>query len=160
MSAILTTGGKAPAFKLQSSAGRDVSLQTLKGKKAVLFFYPKDDTSGCTREAIDFTALAKNFEKAGAIVLGISPDSLQKHAKFIEKHGLGVELLADEDKSMLEAYGVWAEKSMYGRKYMGVVRTTVLIDEKGKVAQVWEKVKVPGHAENVLAATMALESER
>lgn len=156
MSAALEIGSKAPAFERPTSAGRDVSLSSLKGKKVVLYFYPKDDTSGCTREAIDFTELAAEFEKAGTIVLGVSPDPVKKHTKFIDKHALGVELLSDEDKSMLEAYGVWAEKSMYGRKYMGVVRTTVLIDNKGKVAQVWDKVKVAGHAQAVLEAAQAL----
>lgn len=156
MAGKLEEGDRAPAFKLPSSSGRTVSLSALKGKKAVLYFYPKDDTSGCTREAVDFTGLAKEFEKADAIVLGISPDTLAKHEKFITKHKLGVELLADEDKSMLEAYGVWAEKSMYGRKYMGVVRSTFLIDEKGKIARIWSKVKVAGHAEEVLAAVREL----
>ncbi|MDP4594763.1 MAG: peroxiredoxin [Beijerinckiaceae bacterium] len=156
MSEAIKEGGKAPAFKLASSSGTDVSLSALKGGKAVLFFYPKDDTSGCTREAVDFTSLLKDFEKAGTRVIGISPDPVKKHAKFIEKHDLGVELLADESKTMLEAYGVWAEKSMYGRKYMGVVRTTVLVDATGKIARIWPKVKVPGHAAEVLEAAKAL----
>ncbi|MGE3247531.1 MAG: thioredoxin-dependent thiol peroxidase [Beijerinckiaceae bacterium] len=156
MTSKLKEGGKAPAFKLPASSGGDVSLASLKGKKAVLYFYPKDDTSGCTREAIDFTALAKEFEKAGTAVVGISPDSIKKHQKFIEKHNLGIELLADESKSMLEDYGVWTEKSMYGRKYMGVERTTVLIDANGKVAKVWNKVKVAGHAQEVLEAAKAI----
>ena len=155
-SGILKEGDKARAFKLPSSAGRTVSLATLKGKKAVLYFYPKDDTSGCTREAIDFTGLAKDFEKTGTVVLGISPDPVAKHEKFIAKYDLGIELLADEEQSMLQAYGVWQEKSMYGRKYMGVVRTTFLIDEKGKIARVWDKVKVAGHADEVLAAARDL----
>ena len=156
MSEAISEGGKAPAFKLDSSSGGHVTLASLKGSKAVLYFYPKDDTSGCTREAIDFTGLLKDFKKAGARVFGVSPDPVAKHEKFIAKHELGVELLSDEGKSMLEAYGVWAEKSMYGRKYMGVVRTTVLIDEKGKIARIWSKVKVAGHAEAVLEAARAL----
>ena len=156
MSDVIKEGGKAPAFKLASSAGGDISLSALKGSNVVLYFYPKDDTSGCTREAIDFTALLPEFEKAGARVFGVSPDPLKKHAKFIEKHDLGVELLSDETKAMLEAYGVWAEKSMYGRKYMGVVRTTVVIDAKGKIARIWSKVKVAGHAAEVLEAAKAL----
>lgn len=156
MPANIQEGGKAPAFKLPSSGGKDVSLSSLKGKKAVLYFYPKDDTSGCTREAIDFTALLDKFAKANTRVFGISPDPVKKHAKFIEKHELGVELLSDETKSMLESYGVWAEKSMYGRKYMGVVRTTVLIDEKGKINRIWNKVKVSGHAEEVLEAAKSI----
>ena len=156
MTAKLTVGKKAPTFKLPSSAGNTVSLASLKGQKAVLYFYPKDDTSGCTREAIDFTGLAKDFQKAGTVVYGISPDGLAKHEKFIEKHNLGIDLLADESKKMLADYGVWKEKSMYGRKFMGVERTTVLLDATGKVAQVWNKVRVAGHAEQVLAAAKAL----
>ncbi len=153
---VLVPGKKAPAFKLPSTSGEIVTLATLKGASAVLYFYPKDDTSGCTREAIDFTGLAKDFKKAGTRVLGVSPDSIGKHKKFIVKHELGLELLADETKEMLEAFGVWKEKSMYGRKYMGVERTTVLIDPAGKVVRVWEKVKVHGHAQEVLEAAKAL----
>ena len=152
----LTEGKKAPAFKLPSSSGVDVSLASLKGEKAVLFFYPKDDTSGCTREAIDFTSHLGAFKKAGTRILGISPDTLKKHDKFIEKHELKVELLSDESKTMLESYGVWKEKSMYGRKYMGVERTTILIDPAGKISKIWNKVKVPGHVEDVLEAAKAL----
>lgn len=157
MTAKPEAGQKAPAFKLPRNGEGHISLASLKGRKAVLYFYPKDDTSGCTREAIDFTALAKQFEKAGAVVLGVSPDSVNAHDKFIKKHNLGVTLLADEERSALEAYGVWVEKSMYGRKYMGVERTTFLIDGKGRIARVWPKVKVPGHAEEVLAAVKSLE---
>ncbi|MBM3608604.1 MAG: peroxiredoxin [Alphaproteobacteria bacterium] len=149
-------GDKAPRFNLPRNGGGKVSLASLKGKAAVLYFYPKDDTSGCTREAIDFTALGKQFDKAGAVVIGVSPDSVAAHDKFTAKHKLGVVLLADEERSALEAYGVWVEKSMYGRKYMGVERSTFLIDGKGRVARVWSKVKVPGHAEEVLAAVKEL----
>jgi peroxiredoxin Q/BCP len=153
----LAPGAAAPAFSLPHDAGGTLKLSDFKGKKLVLYFYPKDDTPGCTTEAINFNALKPAFEKAGAAILGVSPDSLASHAKFKKKHDLAIQLASDESKAMLEAYGVWAEKSMYGKTYMGVERTTVLIDAKGKVAQVWEKVKVPGHAEEVLAATKALK---
>ncbi len=149
-------GSKAPAFDLPTDGGGKLSLKALKGKKVVLYFYPKDDTSGCTREAIDFNGLKADFEKAGAVVVGVSPDSPASHDKFKKKHALDFPLIADEEKAMLEAYGVWVEKSMYGRKYMGVERTTLLIDAAGKVAQVWNKVKVPGHAQEVLTAARAL----
>ncbi len=150
MTAKLTEGGAAPDFNLPATGSRTVSLNSLKGRKIILFFYPKDDTTGCTKEALDFSALIPEFSKAGAEVLGVSPDSLKAHGKFSAKHGLNVTLLSDENREVLEAYGVWVEKSMYGRKYMGVERTTVLIDSKGKIARVWNKVKVPGHAEDVL----------
>jgi peroxiredoxin Q/BCP len=149
-------GTKAPAFDLPTDGGGKLSLKALKGRKVVLYFYPKDDTSGCTREAIDFNGLKIEFEKAGAVVVGVSPDSPASHDKFKKKHALDFPLIADEEKAMLEAYGVWVEKSMYGRKYMGVERTTLLIDADGKVARVWSKVKVPGHAQEVLAAALAL----
>lgn len=149
-------GKKAPAFKLPADDGTTVKLADYKGKPVVIYFYPKDDTSGCTKEAIDFTGLKKDFEKAGVVVIGISPDSVDKHKKFRDKHKLGVRLAADEDKSVAEAYGVWVEKSMYGRKYMGIERSTFLIDGQGKVAKAWRKVKVPGHAEEVLKAAKGL----
>ena len=152
MSATIAEGDKAPAFKLATEAGEFLTLASLKGKKIVLYFYPKDDTSGCTKEAIAFSGLRKEFDSAGAVILGVSPDSVESHDKFSKKYKLDLTLLSDETKEMLEAYGVWVEKSMYGRKYMGVERTTVLIDEKGKVARVWNKVKVDGHAEEVLEA--------
>ena len=148
----IVEGAKAPAFNLPRDGGGSVSLASLKGKKVVLYFYPKDDTPGCTTEAKDFTKLKAKFKAAGAEVFGVSPDPVTSHEKFAEKHELGVGLLSDESKKMLEAYEVWKEKSMYGRTYMGVERTTVLIDEKGKIARVWNKVKVPGHAEDVLKA--------
>ena len=156
MTVKLSAGDKAPAFKLPGAAAASVSLASLNGKKVVLYFYPKDDTSGCTREAIDFTGLKPDFEAAGAVVIGVSPDSVESHAKFAAKHELDVTLLSDESKEMLEAYGVWTEKSMYGRKYMGVERTTFLIDGKGRIARVWNKVKVPGHAAEVLEAARTL----
>lgn len=156
MPTTLSEGDKAPAFKLPMEGGETVTLASLKGKKVVLYFYPKDDTTGCTKEAIDFSGLKKKFEAAGAVVVGVSPDSPETHAKFTKKHQLAVTLLSDESKEMLEAYGVWGEKSMYGRKYMGVERTTFLIDAKGKVARVWNKVKVDGHAAEVLAAAQEI----
>lgn len=143
---------QAPGFTLQRDGGQTVSLSQFEGRKLVLFFYPKDDTSGCTSEAIAFTGLLDDFEKAGADILGMSPDSPAKHDKFIAKHALNVMLAADEDKTTLEAYGVWVEKSMYGRKYMGVERTTLIISENGTIEKIWRKVKVPGHAEAVLKA--------
>jgi peroxiredoxin Q/BCP len=133
-----------------------VSLAALEGKKVALYFYPKDDTSGCTQEAIDFNALRDKFAKAGTVVVGMSPDSAKKHDKFRAKHELQFALAADESKEALAAYGVWVEKSMYGRKYMGVERSTFLIDPQGRIAKIWRKVKVPGHAEAVLAAAKAL----
>ena len=152
MSETIAEGDKAPAFKLATEAREFLTLASLKGKKIVLYFYPKDDTSGCTKEAIAFSGLRKEFDSAGAVILGVSPDSVESHDKFSKKYKLDLTLLSDETKEMLETYGVWVEKSMYGRKYMGVERTTVLIDEKGKVARVWNKVKVDGHAEEVLEA--------
>jgi thioredoxin-dependent peroxiredoxin len=152
----LAAGDKAPDFDLPADTGGPYSLQSFKGRKLVLYFYPKDDTSGCTREAIDFTKLRKAYDKAGAVVVGVSPDSCASHGKFRAKHGLDVLLLADESKKMLEAYGVWVEKSMYGRKYMGVERTTFLIGADGRIARVWNKVKVDGHADEVLEAAKAI----
>ncbi len=151
----LTTGQDAPQFELPISSTDTLKLADYRGKFVVLYFYPKDDTSGCTTEGIDFTARRAAFEQAGAVVIGISPDSCKSHDKFKAKHGLDVILVADEERKAIEAYGVWAEKSMYGRKYMGVERTTYLIDRDGKIARVWTKVKVPGHAEEVLDAVKA-----
>lgn len=152
----LSEGMQAPAFTLPRDGGGDVSLSEFGGKKVVLYFYPKDETSGCTTEAIAFTALKQDFAEADTVVIGMSPDPVRKHDKFRDKHSLDVILAADEDKSTLEAYGVWQEKSMYGKKYMGVERTTLLIDRDGKIVRIWPKVKVPGHAEDVLAAAKAL----
>ena len=152
----LEVGSVAPSFTLPGGGGRTVSLDKLKGRKVVLYFYPKDDTSGCTKEAQEFQALKSEFEKAGAEIVGVSPDGVSSKEKFATKYGLDLALAADEDKATLEAYGVWVEKSMYGRKYMGVERTTFLIGPDGKIAQVWPKVKVPGHAAEVLDAARAL----
>lgn len=152
----LAEGDKAPEFTLPNECGNIVSLATFAGKKLVLYFYPKDDTSGCTKEAIDLEALRTAFEARGAVILGASPDSVASHAKFKTKHNLGFALVSDEAKAMLSAYGVWVEKSMYGRKYMGVERTTFLVGPDGKIAKIWRKVKVPGHAAAVLAAVEML----
>src|SRR5919112_951832 len=152
----LIIGTRAPAFSLPATDGREISLDGLKGSKVVLFFYPKDNTSGCTLEAKHFQALKQDFAAADTEIVGVSPDSLKSHDKFRAKYGLDFTLASDEAKSMLEAYGVWVEKSLYGRKYMGVERTTVLIDRDGRIARVWNKVKVPGHAKEVLAAARAL----
>ena len=152
----LNPGDPAPDFSLPATGGETLSLAGLKGRKAVLYFYPKDDTSGCTLEAQAFNALTDAFAAADTVVIGVSPDPMKSHDKFREKYGLEFPLASDETKAMLEAYGVWVEKSMYGRKYMGVERTTVLIDRDGTIAQVWPKVKVPGHADAVLAAAKAL----
>jgi thioredoxin-dependent peroxiredoxin len=147
----LDVGSSAPDFALPDENGQTVSLASLKGKKVVLYFYPKDDTSGCTIEAKDFSCLVDDFAKEGAVVIGVSPDSAKSHTKFRAKHDLKVSLVADEEKSALQAYGVWVEKSMYGRKYMGVERSTFLIGADGKILNTWKNVKVPGHAEDVLA---------
>ena len=153
---MLADGDKAPDFEIATAQG-PLKLSKMKGKPVVLYFYPKDDTSGCTSEAKDFTALAAEFKKAGAEVIGVSPDSVASHEKFCKKYDLAVTLGADEDKAVANAYGVWVEKSMYGKKYMGVERSTFLIDGKGKIAKSWRKVKVPGHAAEVLAAAKALK---
>ena len=152
----LSVGQKAPPFRLAATGGEPVSLDGLQGRKAVIYFYPKDDTSGCTREAQEFQALKPEFAAADTEIIGVSADSVASHERFRDKYGLDFTLASDEDRSTLEAYGVWVEKSMYGRKYMGIERTTVLIDRDGTVARVWSKVKVPGHAEEVLAAAKAL----
>ncbi|MFV0298045.1 MAG: thioredoxin-dependent thiol peroxidase [Hyphomicrobiaceae bacterium] len=155
---MIKEGQKAPDFTLPTDTDGNVRLSKLQGNPVVVYFYPKDDTSGCTKEAQAFTALAGAFAKAGAKVIGISPDSVEKHAKFRSKYDLGVMLAADEEKKTAEAYGVWVEKSMYGRKYMGIERSTFLVDGKGKIAHIWRKVKVAGHAEAVLEAVHALEA--
>jgi peroxiredoxin Q/BCP len=149
-------GDNAPDFELLTQDDATIRLSRLKGKPVVLYFYPKDDTSGCTAEARDFTHLAPDFRKAGVEVIGISPDSVESHRKFRRKHDLDVRLAADTDKTVVSAYGVWVEKSMYGRKYMGVERATFLIDQRGRIARSWRKVKVPGHAAEVLAAAREL----
>jgi len=152
----LSAGDNAPDFELPRDGGGKLSLASLRGQKVVLYFYPKDDTSGCTAESIDFSLLKPDFEKADAIVLGMSPDSVKSHDKFKTKHKLAVELVADEERKALESYGVWTEKSMYGRKYMGVERSTFLIGADGRIARIWRKVKVPGHAAEVLEAARTL----
>ena len=149
-------GAKAPDFKLDRDGGGVTKLADFKGRALVLYFYPKDDTTGCTQEAIEFNGLRAQFEKAGAEVVGVSPDSAKRHDKFKAKHDLALTLLSDESTKMLEAYGVWKEKSMYGRKYMGVERTTFLIDGKGVIRETWPKVKVAGHAKAVLDAVKKL----
>ena len=156
MSTTLEEGQTALDFTLPTDGGGSVSLSALNGQPVVVYFYPKDDTSGCTKEAIAFTELKPEFDAAGAAVIGISADSPAKHDKFKAKHDLAVTLASDEDKTVLEAFGVWVEKSMYGRKYMGIERATFLIDRDGRLARVWRKVKVPGHAEQVLEAVKAL----
>jgi len=133
-----------------------VSLAQLAGKIVVLYAYPKDDTSGCTTEALDFTALADEFSEAGTVIVGLSPDPVKAHDKFIAKHDLGIILASDEEKAVLEAYGVWKEKSMYGRTYMGVERSTFIIDRSGKIAKVWRKVRVKDHARTVLETVKSL----
>lgn len=153
---MLEDGQEAPDFVLLADDGTTVQLSKLKGAPVVLYFYPKDDTSGCTTEAKDFTSLKTKFDTAGARVIGVSPDSVKSHDKFKCKYGLAHVLLADEEKVAAGAYGVWVEKSMYGKKYMGVERATFLIDAKGRIAKSWRKVKVPGHAEEVLQALKAL----
>lgn len=149
---MLEPGSEAPDFTLPRDGGEQLTLSALRPKTVVLFFYPKDDTSGCTKEAIAFTELSAEFEAAGAVVVGISKDSVKKHDKFIAKHELGVPLVSDEESDTCERYGTWVEKSMYGKKYMGIERSTFVIGGDGTVTHAWRKVKVPGHAEAVLAA--------
>jgi peroxiredoxin Q/BCP len=148
----LEIGNKAPAFKAESDTGETFSLSSMKGKPFVLYFYPKDDTSGCTAEACAFTENIKAFDKLGVTVLGVSKDSLEKHAKFRAKYDLKFPLLSDTDGKLCEAYDTWIEKSMYGKKYMGIDRSTFLIGADGKINALWRKVKVPGHIEEVLKA--------
>jgi len=152
----LVAGAKAPAFTLQRDGGSQVSLKDFKGGNLVLYFYPKADTPGCTKEAIAFSALRAAFAKAGTAILGVSADPVKAQDKFKSKHKLTIALASDETKQMLEAYGAWGEKSMYGRKFMGVIRKTLLIDAQGRIARIWPKVRVPGHAEEVLEAAKAL----
>lgn len=148
----LTEGSSAPEFSLPSTDGHAVSLSSLRGKKVVLYFYPKDDTPGCTVEACNFRDSIKDFQKANAVVLGVSPDDLTSHGKFLTKFKLPFALLADTDHSLAEKYGVWKEKSMYGKKYMGIERTTFVIDSQGKIHRIFSKVKVDQHHQEVLAA--------
>ncbi len=150
----IEVGLKAPAFQLAADGGDKISSKTLLGKLVVLYFYPKDDTTGCTKEAIEFTGLVGKFKEAGAVVFGVSKDDVVTHEKFIKKHNLGIRLLSDVDGSLCRSYGVWVEKNMYGRKYMGIERSTFLIDKKGVIRQIWRKVKVTGHAGQVLEAVI------
>ncbi len=152
MTGSLKIGDRAPDFSLPASGDQTLSLADFKGRKLVLYFYPKDNTPGCTTQAIDFTAAAKAFEAANTAVVGVSADSLKKHDNFITKHQLAIPLISDEDHVALNAYGVWVEKSMYGKKFMGIERATYVISEDGKIAAIWRKVKVKGHIEAVLEA--------
>ncbi len=152
----LKVGDRAPAFSMPTDGGGKVSLADLKGKAVVLYFYPKDDTSGCTMEAIDFTAAKAKFDKLNAVVIGCSRDTAKSHDKFKDKHKLKVILAADESGQVTDSYGVWVEKSLYGRTYMGIERATFLIDRTGKIAAIWRKVKVAGHVDSVLQAVQAL----
>ena len=152
----LAAGDKAPSFKIKTDDGGTVSTASLKGAPYLLYFYPKDDTSGCTKEAIGFSEKLKSFEKLGIAVIGVSKDSLESHAKFRKKHKLKITLGSDPETDMAQAWGVWGEKSLYGRKYMGLERATFLVDDKGVIAGAWHKVKVPGHVEKVLEAAKSL----
>lgn len=149
-------GKTAPDFTAPTDGGGELNLKSLRGNAVVLYFYPKDDTPGCTKEAIAFSEQIKAFEESGAVVVGVSKDTAAKHDKFIGKHGLKVSLVSDEDGDICEKYGVWVEKNMYGRKYMGIERATFLIDATGKIRKIWRKVKVPGHSDAVLEAVKEL----
>jgi peroxiredoxin Q/BCP len=149
-------GDKAPNFQLATDGGDRVSLPDLKGQTLVLYFYPRDDTPGCTKEALGFSEAKQKFDRAGVTVIGVSKDSVESHAKFKAKHKLKIQLGSDPETKVAKAYGTWVEKSMYGRKYMGMDRATFLIDSKGVIREIWRKVKVPGHVDAVLAAAKAL----
>ncbi len=149
-------GQKAPAFSVETDAGETISLANYRGQKLVLYYYPKDDTPGCTKEAIGFSEYRQKFEDAGTAILGVSKDTVEKHQNFKAKYDLGITLASDPRGQMIEAYGSWVEKNMYGRKYMGIDRSTFLIDEKGIVQEVWRKVRVPGHVGKVLARVKEL----
>lgn len=153
---MLNEGDAAPGFELPRDGGETIKLSDFNGKPLVVYFYPKDDTTGCTKQAVGFSERIAAFKEAGAEVIGISPDSVKLHDKFRDKHALKVILLADEEKMAIEAYGVWAEKKMYGKSYMGVERSTFLIGKDGRIARIWRGVKVPGHVDEVLAAVKAL----
>ena len=148
----LKPGDKAPDFKLPADDGKIYSLKDFKGKKLILYFYPKDMTSGCTKEACDFRDNINTISRKKAVIAGVSPDSVESHRKFKDKFSLPFLLLSDESIKILQDYGVWKEKSMYGKKYMGVVRSTFIIDEKGRIAKIYENVKVPGHVEDVISS--------
>ncbi|MFT3922465.1 MAG: thioredoxin-dependent thiol peroxidase [Myxococcales bacterium] len=147
---MLEVGKKAPAFSLQAASGKKIALKDLAGKRVVLYFYPKDDTPGCTTEAMNFRDEAQRFKKLNTVVLGVSKDSVESHCKFIAKHGLNFDLLSDTDGKVVEKFGAWGEKNMYGKKSMGIIRSTVVIDEDGVVQKIFPKVKVAGHVEQVL----------
>jgi len=149
-------GDMAPDFELETDNAGTIRLSDFRGHKVVLYFYPKDNTSGCTTEAKDFSALKEEFDKADAVIIGVSPDTVRRHANFRAKHDLSIILAADPEKEVLQAWGVWKEKSMYGRKYMGVERSTFLIDREGRIARAWRKVRVKGHAQQVLEAAREL----
>ncbi len=154
----LDVGDTAPDFDLPRAGGGSLRLSDLRGKPVVLYFYPQDDTTSCTSEAIGFSQLLSEFERAGATVVGLSPDSTKKHDKFKAKNGLSIDLVADEERKAIEAYGLWVEKQMYGHRYMGVERATFLIGADGRIVRIWRKVRVKGHAEAVLEAVLALPS--
>lgn len=153
---MLDVGDKAPKFNLPINGGGKLANKDIKGKTAVIYFYPKDMTPGCTTEAQDFRDRIKDFEKAGAMVIGVSKDSVARHDKFVEKQDLPFALISDEDGTLCEDFGVWQEKSMYGKKFMGIVRATFVVDAKGVIRAVWPKVKVKGHVDEVLEAVKAL----
>ena len=153
----LKIGDKAPDFCLPDAEKGQVCLKDHRGKWVVLYFYPKDNTKGCTMEALEFTAAEDDFNARGAVVIGVSPDSPESHTKFIEKHDLGITLLSDTEKEILTGYGVWRKKKMYGREYMGVVRCTFLIDPEGKIVYIWPKVRVAGHADAVMEKLVELQ---
>jgi peroxiredoxin Q/BCP len=152
----LAPGDRAPAFRVPTDGGEDISSANLKGKPYVLYFYPKDDTSGCTKEAVAFSGAKRKFAAAGVEIVGISKDSIESHAKFRKKYTLKITLGSDSELKVANAYGVWVEKSLYGRRYMGMERATFLVDGKGVIRQIWHKVKVPGHVEAVLSAAKSL----
>jgi peroxiredoxin Q/BCP len=154
---LLEIGEKAPGFCLEDPDRGEMCLKDLEGKWVVLYFYPKDNTKGCTMEALEFTAAEDEFTAKNAVIIGVSPDSLKSHTNFRQKHDLSINLLSDTEKEVLEAYGVWQKKKMYGREYMGVVRSTYLINTEGKVAHVWPKVRVKGHVDNVMEKLSELQ---
>jgi len=154
---LLEIGEKAPVFCLEDPDRGEICLKDLKGKWVVLYFYPKDNTKGCTMEALEFTAAEDEFKEKNAVIIGVSPDSLKSHTNFRQKHDLSINLLSDTEKKVLEEYGVWQKKKMYGREYMGVVRSTYLIDPEGKIAHVWPKVRVKGHVDNVMEKLSELQ---
>lgn len=156
MTEALKEGDPAPDFDLPTDSGGQVQLEALRGRPVVIYFYPKDDTSGCTKEALAFTELKPEFDSMGAVVIGISQDSVTSHDKFKAKHALTITLASDESREALEKYGVWVEKSMYGRKYMGIERSTFLVARDGTIARIWRRIKLPGHALGVLNAARLL----